>query len=244
MGAVVLLAGVGGSPGRDVTRQPVTQPVSVTAALDAAVASVDTARKELLDAVGLVVVAATALDAGDEACGTGQAGPAATARGPVGAAITRAQAVPALVPALVAAYRAALGRLQRSAVPLDSAQRQALEAVVRAGGAEAAAGAGFAQVAAAALPAYAASDAAQRRWLERAGAGWYRDAAEAAAAYAVLARPQQASLDQARTTLRAADGTRRTATDRQRSAVSAADEALAPLREPAPPADVDPDAPP
>ena len=179
MSAVVLLAGVGGSPGRDVTRQPVTQPVSVTAALDAAVASVDTARKELLDAVGLVVVAATALDAADEACGTGRAGPAATA-----------------------------------------------------------------QVAAAAVPAYAASHAAQRRWLERAGAGWYRDAAEAAAAYAVLARPQQASLDQARTTLRAADGTRRTATDRQRSALSAADEALAPLREPAPPAGADPDAPP
>ena len=73
MGAVVLLAGVGGSPGRDVTRQPVTQPVTVTAALDAAAASVDTARKELLDAVGLVVVAAKTLDAADEACGTGRA---------------------------------------------------------------------------------------------------------------------------------------------------------------------------
>ena len=78
MSAVVLLAGVGGSPGRDVTRQP----VSVTAALDAAVASVDTARKELLDAVGLVVVAATALDAG-----TGQAG----RRPPLGASLDQAR---------------------------------------------------------------------------------------------------------------------------------------------------------
>ena len=89
--------------------------------------------------------------------------------------------------------------------------------------------------AAAALPVYAASDVAQRRWLERAGAGWYRDAAEAAAAYAaaayaVLARPRQASLDRARTTLRAADEARRAATDRQRAALSAADAALAPLR--------------
>jgi len=95
--------------------------------------------------------------------------------------------------------------------------------------------------AAAALPVYAASDVAQRRWLERAGAGWYRDAAEAAAAYAVLARPRQASLDRARTTLRAADEARRAATDRQRAALSAADDALAPLREDALRGGADPD---
>ena len=109
------------------------------------------------------------------------------------------------------------------------------------GGAEAAAGVVFGQVAAGALPAYAASDVAQRRWLERAGAVCDRDAAEADAAYAVLARLQQASLDRARTTLRASDEARRTATDRQRAALSAADDALAPLREDALRGGADPD---
>ena len=85
-----------------------------------------------------------------------------------------------------------------------------------------------------AWPAYDALDAVQARWLDRAQSGWYRDQQEAANAYTVLADDVRPKLQQARTLLRRVDAARRPISERQRAALAAADEALAPLRSPAP----------
>lgn len=207
-------------------------PVEAAARLDAAVAAVDGARSALLGLPTAVVTAALALDAADEAGGTGLAPAMTTARRPLGQALPAARAALAGVPAPTRAYRTALRQLAAAAAPLDEAQRSALAQVVALGETEALAVEAFAGDARGAWPAYAALDAAQRTWLERVSAGWFRTDAEAAGAYGVLVRPQQAALSDARAALGRADAGRRQASERQRAALSAADRALDGLRAP------------
>jgi hypothetical protein len=206
------------------------QPQPQLAALDAAVAEVDRSRAALLGAPAAVTAAATALDAADEACTTGDRGRAAAARRPA------RQAVAAVGPALDAApgqaqaYRAALDGLERAGSGLEPAQRDAVAAAAAAGRDEATAAAASTAAARAAWPAFAALSTVQSTWLDRVSAGWYRTQAEAADAYVVLRRPELARVVQARRALGTADAGRRPATERAREALRAADAALAPLR--------------
>jgi hypothetical protein len=62
--------------------------------------------------------------------------------------------------------------------------------------------------------------------------GWYRDIQEAAGAYAVLVRDDRPGLEQARTLLERVDTARRPVSDAERTALAAANAALAPLRSP------------
>ncbi len=200
--------------------------------LDAAVAEVNRTRAELLRAPAAVVAAATALDAADSASATGARSAARTARATARTAVPPAEATLAATAQQAARYRAALQVLQQAGTALPAPAQDALGPVVAAGEGEAAALESFGTSAGRAWPAYAALDKAQALWLERAGAGWYRSDDEAADAYAVLVRPQRAALSAARTALREADAARRPATERQRQALAAADEALGSLRAP------------
>ena len=199
-------------------------------ALDAAVAEVDRTRSALLAAPGAVTAAATALDAADEACATGDRGRAAAARRPARQAVTAVDAALDGVPAQTAAYRSALDGLVRAADGLEPAQREAVAAAASAGRDEAQAVTSFADAARAAWPAFVALSRVQSTWLDRASAGWYRTQAEAAGGYIVLRRPELARVEQARDVLQEADAARRPATERMRAALRAADAALASLR--------------
>lgn len=229
--ALALLVGCEG-PTRTI-RVPVGPTAEQLATLDAAVAAVNGTRAALLAGPGVVTDAATALDGADEAAATGQRRLTQQARS------TARPAVEKVAPALDAlraqadAYRAALSDLQAAAEPLEPAQQDALRRAVTAGEQEASALAAFGDEARRLWPAYAALDEAQSTWLNRTSASWYRSAREAADAYAVARKPVLPALEQARTALQQADAARRPATDRMRSALSAADTALARLRAPA-----------
>lgn len=229
-GALVLFAGCSAGPTPQAVPLETGQPAAVTGVLDGAVSLVNSTRKPVLDGPGVVGGVAMALDAADEAGGAGDDARATSARR--GAALERARAAVAATPEQVTAYEQALGALRVAAAPLAAEQEQALLAVAQAGAAEASAATAFAGAAGAALPAYEALDAALVTWVQRSSDGWYRSAGEGAAAYAVLVRPQQDALSQAREGLRRADAARRAATDRQRAALSAAEQALTPLRAP------------
>jgi hypothetical protein len=75
-----------------------------------------------------------------------------------------------------------------------------------------------------------ALDATQSLWLDRRVSGWYRNVEEAAASYTVMTHDQRPALQQARTLLERVDTARRPVSDRERAALAAADQALAPLR--------------
>lgn len=136
------------------------------------------------------------------------------------------------IAARTAGYLTALQALQQAGAELPAPATDVLASVAAAGEAEAAAVESFGASAREAWPVYAALDRAQALWLERTSAGWYRSDDEAADAYAVLVRPQRNALSAARTALRQADAARRPATERQRQALAAADEALGSLRAP------------
>lgn len=203
------------------------------ATLDEAVALVNAARRSALLVPDAVVEGATALDGADEACATGQRDLAASARTRARVAVPAATRAFGALPQQLSAYRAALTALIPAAEPLAAEQQQALVAVRTAGEAETTALVAFGAAARELWPAYSALDDAQSLWLARRSAGWYRSQREAADAYVVLRKPGLAALEQARADLAAADGARRPATERVRSALTAADAALEELRAPA-----------
>jgi hypothetical protein len=231
LAAVLALLPACDGPTRTV-RVPVGPAPSELAALDRAVADVDAARKALLAAPAAVVAAATALDAADAACATGNRRLAAETRRTARAAVGQLEAALATYGNQVTAYRSTLGALAPAAAPLEPAQREALAALAAAGEQEAAALEDFGRSARAAWPGYAALDAAQSTWLDRASAGWFRTGAEAAGGYAVLRLPVADQLDAARAQLAEADTARRPATERVRAALAAANRALESLRAP------------
>lgn len=211
---------------------PVGPAPSELTALDAAVADVDAARRALLAAPAAVVAAATALDAADEACATGNRRRAAETRRTARAAGGQLEAALATYANQLTAYRSTLTTLTGAAAPLDPAQRAALAALTAAGEQEAMALEAFGTSARAAWPGYAALDAAQSTWLDRASAGWFRSDAEAAAGYTVLRLPVAERLAASRAQLARADTARRPATARVRAALAAANRALESLRAP------------
>ncbi len=187
----------------------------------------------MFDGTGALVAAALALDAADEACATGERPPARTARARARDAVPKARAALAALPARLAAYDkgvAELAAAATAATSLSSGQRAAVEQVVTAAKAEAAAADAFRVAGKTAWPAYTALDEVQATWLNRSSAGWYRSTKEAADAYAVFIQDQQAALTQARTLLRRVDEARRPISGRVQTALRAADSALAPLR--------------
>jgi hypothetical protein len=201
-------------------------------ALDAAVADVDAKRGALLAAPEVVVAAATALDAADEACATGDRELAGRARRDARAEVGRVDAALGGYAGQLAAYRGALEALGPAAGPLEPRQRGALAALAAVGEQEAAALSVFGEAARAAWPAYAALRQVQSTWLDRASAGWYRSRSEAAGGYAVLRGPAADRLGPARQALAQADAARRPLTERMRSALAEANAALAGLRTP------------
>jgi len=133
------------------------------------------------------------------------------------------------------AYGRSAGELAAAATAatsLDGTQRAAVQEVVTAAKAEAAAADAFRLAAKTGWPAYTALDEAQATWLTRASSGWYRSTREAADAYTVFVQDQQTALTQARTLLRRVDEARRPVSSRVQTALRAADAALAPLRAP------------
>jgi hypothetical protein len=214
-------------------RVPVGPAQAELDALGRAVADLDASRKALLAAPEAVAAGATALDAADEACATGQRTLAADARRTARATLPRVDAALATYAGQLDAYRSTLQALAPAAAPLEPAQRRALAALAAAGEQEAAALAAFAESARGAWPAYRDLDEAQSTWLDRASAGWYRDDAEAAGGYVVLRRPVLPALEKARGSLAKADAARRPATDRMRRELQTANAALESLRGPA-----------
>jgi hypothetical protein len=213
-------------------RVPVGPAPTALAALDAAVADVDAARKAALGGPAAVVAAATALDSSDEACATGNRTRAAETRRTARAAVAEQDRALATYANQLSAYRAALEALTGAAAPLEPAQREALAALAKAGEQEADALAGFGDQARAAWPAYRALDEAQSTWLDRASSGWFRSDREAADGYTVLRLPVAEQVGAARSALAKADAARRPATERMRAALAAANAALQPLRAP------------
>lgn len=211
---------------------PVGPAPTELARLDRAVADVDAARRALLAAPAALVAAATALDSTDEACATGNRTRAAETRRTARAATGQVQAALATYANQLTAYRSALESVVTAAAPLAPAQREALTALAAAGAQEAEALATFAEQARGAWPGYRALDDVQSTWLDRASAGWFRSDAEAADGYVVLRLPVLDELEAARAALAEADGARRPATERMRSALRAANAALEPLRAP------------
>lgn len=218
-------------PSREV-RVPVGPSAQQLATLDEAVALVNAARPPALKVPDVVTEGATALDGADEACATGQAALARQARARARAAVPPVGRALSALPQQLSAYRTALAALTPAAAPLEPGQQEALTAVRTAGEAEATALEAFGAAAKGLWPAYAALDEAQSLWLDRRSAGWYRSQREAADAYVVLRKPGLAKLEQARAGLAKADTARRPATDRMRSALTAADAALEALRAP------------
>lgn len=231
--AVLALLPACDGPTRTV-RVPVGPAQAELSTLDRAVVDVDAARKALLAAPAAVVTAATALDAADEACATGDRARAVEARRAARASVSRLNAALATYSNQLTAYRSTLSTLTTAAAPLEPGQRAALAALAAAGEQEAAALESFGASARAAWPGYARLDEAQATWVDRASAGWFRDTAEAAGGYAVLRLPAAEQLDASRAQLAQADAARRPATDRMRAALKAANAALQSLRAPAP----------
>jgi hypothetical protein len=205
------------------------------ARLDAAIATFNTARAQALNATGVIVAGATALDAADEACATGSRTRAAAARPAARAAGGKVRTALAALPMRVKAYdRAAtdLAAAAKAATSLTDEQRAAITAVVDGGRRESAAADAFRVAGATAWPAYEEQDRVQSRWLDRAQGGWYRTEQEAADAYSVLSDDNRPALDRARTLLQRVDAARRPISEAERLALKRADAALATLRSP------------
>jgi hypothetical protein len=203
--------------------------------LGASITAFDAARGQVLRATGEVVAAALAVDEADAACAAGATTAASRARARVSADLPKAKSSLSALPARLTGYQRALSALaaaEKSATSLDADQRSAVDAVVAGGRAESNASDAFRVAGVSALPAYVALDAAQATWLTRRTSGWYRDPQEAAAAYDVLVRDQRPALDRARQLLQRVDAARRPVSDRERSAVAAANTALTSLLTP------------
>jgi hypothetical protein len=228
----VLLAGCGG-PRR--VAGPIIERDTGLRGLSTAINTFGVARKQVLTATGEVIAAAIALDAADDACAAGTTNAAVNARAKARAAKPKAQAALAALPAKLAAYQKALNSLaaaEKAATSLDAEQRTALDAVVAGGRAEARASDAFRVAGKTAWPAYVTLDATQSFWLDQRLAGNYRNVEDAANGYAALTRDDRPALERARTLLERVDTARRPVSDRERAALAAADEALAPLRSP------------
>jgi hypothetical protein len=180
--------------------------------------------------VEAVQAAATALDATDQVCTTGQGVAARTSHRAGAAAVTRARAALRALPRLGAAYRTALASLEASRTAVTGPARTAIAAVVRDGQAEAAAVEAFRVAAGRLWPQYDALDHLETLWITRAVTPWYRSAKEGSDAYAVLVGDTRGFLVAARTQLAAASRALSGPTDTQTATLAAADRALAGVR--------------
>jgi len=125
-----------------------------------------------------------------------------------------------------------LAAAEKATTSLNDEQRAALDEVVKGGRAEARASDAFRVAGKTAWPAYVKLDATQSFWLDQRLSGNYRNIEDAKNGYAVLTRDDRPALQTARTLLERVDAARRPVSDREREALAAADEALAPLRSP------------
>lgn len=214
---------------------PVQARATGLARLDAAIAAFNTARAAALNATGVIIAGATALDAADEACASGSRARASSARPAARAAGGKVRTALAALPLRVKAYDRATAELSAAATAassLSADQRAAVTSVVDGGRRESAAADAFRVAGASAWPAYEEQNRVQSRWLDRALAGWYRTDQEAADAYSVLSDDNRVALDRARTLLQRVDAARRPISERERLALKRADAALASLRSP------------
>jgi hypothetical protein len=203
--------------------------------LSMAITGVGAARTAVLSAVQDVEDGAEALDATDAICVTGR-GVAARASYRKGQA-AYGKAGPALrnLQATVSNYRAALRSLDGNRSAVTGAANTALAAVVRDGGTEATAVAGFASAVGKLWPQYVNLEGQEKVWITRAVTPWYRTDQEAANAYAVLVGSARNFLEVARTRLMNASAALRTATSVASATLAQADAALAAASKKSPP---------
>lgn len=192
--------------------------------------AVSTSRSALLGAVEQVQAGATALDATDQVCTTGQGVAARTSLQQGAPAVTRARTALHDLARRDAAYLAALSSLDASRTAVAAPARTALAAVVRDGRAEAAAVEAFDRTALQVWPQYDALDHLEGLWVTRAVTPWYRSAQEGADAYAVLVGDTRGFMVAARTQLGAASRALSGPTATQTATLAAADRALSGVR--------------
>lgn len=198
--------------------------------LDSAVRAVSTDRKAMLHAVGVVEAAATALDATDLVCTTGQGSPARSSHRKAVPLETRAESQLRVLVGIVGAYEQALRALGMASVAVDGAARSALLRVVTSGQAEATAVRAFGARATGLWPQYVALNKNEALWITRAVTPWYRNDQEGKAAYQVLMEDLRPALDVARTQLGNAVNRVQQVVEGQTAVLAAADGALAAVR--------------
>ena len=208
----------------------VTVSVNSLARLDAAVRAVSADRGFLLQAVDAVQRGASALDATDQVCTTGEGVAARTSHRASLPLSHQSRLAISLLPRRIAAYRQALTGLAAASPLVTGPGRAALADVVRDGQAEAAGIAAFDAQVAGVWPAYDQLDTDEDTWITRAVTPWYRTPQEGASAYAVLVDSHRAALEAARRSLGAAAEAVSGPSMTQSATLAAADKALAGYR--------------
>jgi hypothetical protein len=215
----------GGRPGgADVTDNPL-------AAFSAAIAATNTSRAAVLTALANADAAVADADSADDDALSGNR---TAARPTVARAVSEVHAAAAAAggtQAAVTSYGSALTVLATAATTahLDSAQAQAVTAVVHAGHAEQAALRRAANALSTALPTYVAVVGVEQTWYAHANAGWFATAQESGGAYQVARLPYVARLQQAQAALSSAEAGRQTASGLMQSALARARADLATL---------------
>lgn len=187
-------------------------------------------RTAVLGSLDAVQRAATALDAADAACATGDGIAARRVHRAAEPLVGPAAAAVRDLPGRLATYRASLTSLGAASVAVTGTARQALLRVVTTGGDEATAVQRFRDVAAGVWPQYAALDADETTWITRAVTPWYRTQREGADAYVVLVEDARPALNAARARLGAAVTAVHGPIAAQAAVLTAADAALAAVR--------------
>lgn len=220
----MLLVGCSGGATRHQT------PLADLSPLDAAVRAVSADRGFVLAALDAVQRGASALDATDQVCATGE-GVAARSRHRASLPVTHAARVAlAMLSARVVTYRQALDDLAAARSSVSASASVALDNVVRDGQAEASAAEVFRVEVVRVWPQYDQLDADEDTWIVRAVTPWYRTAKEGAAAYAVLVDGHRPALEAARARLMAAAAAVQGPSMTQSATLAAADKALAGYR--------------
>lgn len=187
-------------------------------------------RQVVLGAVEAVQTAATALDATDEVCLTGEGTKARTSHRKAVPVTKTAEARLRSLTRTLAVYDGALSSLAAASVAVEGTARAALLRVVTNGKEEAAAVEVFRVRANRVWPQYQALDGFETLWITRAVTPWYRTPQEGSNAYQVMVEDQRPALAAARSELGAAVASVGTSIALQSSTLAAADKALEAVR--------------